>query len=142
MASIGDVVALSKSDVGLQDLTPCFSPEVAEAIGVTAATVAHWEKNATEPPTALIPAIVRFLGFDPLPEPTTLQERMRGYRKRHGLSTNEAAHRAGVHADTWRHWERTGAIPWELYRALLDAFLASDRSAPLTLAVATDDIVP
>jgi transcriptional regulator with XRE-family HTH domain len=89
-----------------------------------------------------MPAIIAFLGYDPIPASTALAERIREYRRRHGLSINEAAHRAGVHEDSWGHWERTGAIPWERYRALLDEFLASDGAALMGFAAATDDIVP
>ena len=87
------------------------------------ATIGNWEKNKTKPPIALMPAIIRFLGYDPHPEPSTLPERMRAYRVRGGLSIKEAASRAGVHEDTWAEWERTGRISWERYRLLMEEFL-------------------
>ena len=43
-----------------------------------------------------MPAVIRFLGYDPFPEPVTLSDRMRAYRKRNGLSIRAAALRAGV----------------------------------------------
>jgi transcriptional regulator with XRE-family HTH domain len=55
---------------------------------------------------------------------TTLTERMREYRRRHGLSIKEAAFRACVDESSWGSWERTGLIPWKRYRTLVDAFLA------------------
>src|SRR5207245_7968452 len=95
-------------------------------IGVTADTVHNWETGKSEPPIALMPAIFAFLGYDPLPEPVTLGERMRAYRTRHGLSTKAAAERLGVDEGTWGAWERTGEIPWDRYRTLLEEFLSKD----------------
>jgi transcriptional regulator with XRE-family HTH domain len=60
-----------------------------------------------------MPAIIHFLGYDPTPEPTTLPERMRDYRRKNGLTIKEAAHRMGVDESSWGQWERTGLIPWK-----------------------------
>jgi len=46
--------------------------EVAEQFGVVPWTILNWEKGHTEPPIVSIPAILRFLGYDPFPEPKTL----------------------------------------------------------------------
>ncbi|MBT2303426.1 XRE family transcriptional regulator [Variovorax paradoxus] len=118
--TIGDHIRMQRSERKL------LQQDVANQIGVSPATVANWEKNRTPPPVSLIPAIVRFIGFDPSPEPATLAEQMRAYRQRHGLSIKAAARRAGVHEDSWGQWERTGLIPWKRYRVLLDEFLAQE----------------
>ncbi len=39
--------------------------EVAEQLGVNTWTILNWEKGRTEPPIASIPAIVRFLAYEP-----------------------------------------------------------------------------
>ncbi|MBT2324617.1 helix-turn-helix transcriptional regulator, partial [Variovorax paradoxus] len=100
--------------------------DVANRIGVSSMTIGNWEKNSTDPPVEFMPAIMAFLGYDPMPAPTTLAERMRAYRHRFGLSIKAAALRAAVHEDSWGEWERTGLIPWKRYRALLDEFLAQE----------------
>jgi transcriptional regulator with XRE-family HTH domain len=100
--------------------------DVGGEIGVVAESIGHWEKNLMAPQIGFMPAIIRFLGYDPSPAPETLGERMRAYRDRHGLSVKAAAAKAGVHADSWGDWERTGEIPWERYRKLIAAFLADD----------------
>ncbi|MEX8518768.1 MAG: helix-turn-helix domain-containing protein [Leptothrix sp. (in: b-proteobacteria)] len=97
--------------------------EVAATIGVSVATIAHWEKDRAVPSVGAMPAIVRFLGYDPTPEAMTLSDRMRSYRLQKGLSIREVALQMGVSEDTWGAWERTGLIAWERYRVLLDAFL-------------------
>ena len=63
----------------------------------------------------------------PTPEPTTLPDRMRDYRRKNGLTNKQAAHRIGVDESSWGQWERTGLIPWKRYRTLVDEFLAHGR---------------
>lgn len=116
--TVGDHIRLIRSERKLLQF------QVATEIGVSAATIGNWEKNRTEPPIGLMPAIIRFLDFDPTPELATLAGRMRAYRVQGGLSIKEAASRAGVHEDSWAQWERSGLIAWERYRFLLDEFLA------------------
>ena len=101
-------------------------------------TIASWENDKAVPQIAFMPAIVRFLGYDPTPAPTTLADRMRSYRQRLGLSIKEAAHRARVDESTWGSWERTGLIPWKRYRTLVDEFLAQQATNRAT----PDDLVP
>jgi hypothetical protein len=50
------------------------------------------------------PAILAFLGYDPMFAVATLAHRMRSYRQRLGLSIKEAALRAGVDESSWGHW--------------------------------------
>ena len=94
-------------------------------IGVRAETILNWEKNNTEPPVTLMPAVIRFLGYEPWPPPTTLGERMAAYRRQHGLTTNKAALRAGVDEESWAKWERTGSISTERSRLLVESVLGA-----------------
>jgi DNA-binding XRE family transcriptional regulator len=62
--------------------------QVAEQIGVHELTITNWEVSATVPEVRYIPAIIQFLGYNPLPAATTLPERA------HGLGSRAAsAHR-------------------------------------------------
>jgi transcriptional regulator with XRE-family HTH domain len=116
--TVGDHVRHTRLRRGL------LQRDVGALIGVAKDTVANWEKNKTEPPVASMPAIVRFLGYEPWPEPTTLPDKLRAYRMREGLSTKEAATRAGVDPDSWSTWERTGSIPSTHGRERVEAVLA------------------
>lgn len=98
--------------------------DAAVAMGVSAATVANWESGKTEPPIALWPRIIGFLGYDPVPTAATLPERMYAFRRRNGLSIKDAAARAGVDEGTWGCWERSGEVAWERYRIALESLLA------------------
>ncbi|HUY03722.1 MAG TPA: helix-turn-helix transcriptional regulator [Rhodocyclaceae bacterium] len=97
-------------------------PKVAAHIGVDTATVLNWEKNRTEPPVATIPAILRFLGYDPYPEGKTLGERMLALRRTKGWTIREAASQLEVDVGTWGRWERNIASPKGQYRLMLNKF--------------------
>ncbi len=86
--------------------------------------MANWEKGATEPPITLMPALIRFLGFDPsAPEDSSIGTRMVAYRRQHGLTVKEAARRAGVDPDSWSTWERTGTIPTKRGRERVESLI-------------------
>jgi len=53
-----------------------------------------------------IPDIIRFLGYNPLPEPQSLREKLIYTRKLLGLSQEALAKRLGVDPTTLRRWER------------------------------------
>jgi transcriptional regulator with XRE-family HTH domain len=58
---LGDHLRAKRIDRGL------FQKEVAARIGVDTATVTNWELGNTEPEERFIPALIRFLGYNPLP---------------------------------------------------------------------------
>ena len=60
---LGDHIRKCRLDLGL------FQKQVAECIGVDEATIYHWECNETNPPNRHIPQIIRFLEYNPLPQP-------------------------------------------------------------------------
>jgi transcriptional regulator with XRE-family HTH domain len=101
--------------------------EAAPMLGVIPATLLHWEKGQTIPPITAMPAIVRFLGYDPspIPDATSFGGRMAAYRRQHGLSIKAAAARAGVDECSWGTWERTGTIPTKSARQRLEALLSA-----------------
>jgi transcriptional regulator with XRE-family HTH domain len=79
--------------------------QVAEKIGVNAATITNWERNASTPAIGYMPAIIRFLGYDPLPAPISLPERLLNSRRELGMTQREMAERLGVDPSTLRDWE-------------------------------------
>ncbi len=53
-----------------------YQRDVAALIGVGTATVANWEKGKTKPPVVCMPAVIRFLGFDPTHSPDSKMSRV------------------------------------------------------------------
>src|SRR5437667_9909875 len=59
----------------------------AKELGVNPWTVLNWETGRFEPPIRWLPAILRFLGYNPFPPPTTVGERLLHVRRQRGWST-------------------------------------------------------
>jgi hypothetical protein len=54
-------------------------------------TKTNWERNRTHPELRHLPRIIAFLGYDPLPSPTNLAERLEHVRKIRGLTQYQLA---------------------------------------------------
>ncbi len=100
--------------------------EVAAEIGVDASSVYNWENGRTEPELRHLPAIIRFLGYDPTPEGKTLGQRVRRTRRALGLSQEKLARDLGIDPSTVRDIEAEH-LPGPRIRALVDAFLHTHR---------------
>ena len=83
--------------------------------------VHRWEKGKVVEIEAL-PAILRFLGYDPFPSPKTLPDRMAAKRRVMGWTFKEAAMQLGVHRKIWKAWEG-GLVPMRKYTDHLESFL-------------------
>jgi len=98
--TLGDHIRATRLERGV------LQREVAELIVVRRGTTNKWECNRGEPRAMDVPRILEFLGYDPLPEPACMEERMRVWRLRGGLSARAAARLIGVGEATWAAWER------------------------------------
>jgi len=90
--------------------------QAAKVLGVNPLTVLNWEGSRFDPPIRWLPAILRFLGCDPFPMPTTLGARLLQARRKHGWSTSEAARQFGVDPSTWHNWEAGELILFREHR--------------------------
>ena len=78
---------------------------MAEQVGVDRTSIFNWESNA-EPEVRYMPAVIRFLGYNPLPPATTLGDQLVRRRATLGLSQKDAALKLGVDPGTLARWER------------------------------------
>jgi DNA-binding transcriptional regulator YiaG len=76
-----------------------------EHIGVDGTTITNWEGNATVPAIRYMPAIIQFLGYNPLPSTGLLPERLAIARKGLGMSQRRMAEVLGVDSSTLQGWE-------------------------------------
>jgi DNA-binding XRE family transcriptional regulator len=90
---------------------------------VTTSSVVNWEVNAAEPEIRYLPAIIEFLGYNPLPEATGWGERLLRHRSGLGLSQKDAAVQIGVDPGTLARWERGEREPAGGFLTLVEAFL-------------------
>ena len=97
--TLGDHIRSRRLDLSL------FQSRVAEEIGVDEATIHNWESNKSSPAIRYIPAILRFLGYNPFPPAQTLPERLATVRKMLGMSQRNLAETLGVDPGTLQGWE-------------------------------------
>jgi helix-turn-helix protein len=75
---------------------------------------------------AFLAAILRFLGYDPRPEPETLGGRIRAAREAEGLSEEALARQLGLDPGTVAAWERDEVRrPYPRSRRIFERWLAS-----------------
>ena len=92
--SLGDHIRSRRMDVSL------LQKQVAEQIGVCELTITNWERNESRPAVKCIPAIIRFLGYDPSAQATSFPEQLRAARRAGGLTQKELAREFGVDPTT------------------------------------------
>jgi transcriptional regulator with XRE-family HTH domain len=105
--TLGDHIRSRRLDLKL------LQRQVADQIGVNGATITNWERNESTPVIRYMPAIIRFLGYDPLPQASSLPERLLAARRELGLTQREMAERLGVDPCTLRDWEAERHQPTE-----------------------------
>lgn len=72
-----------------------------------------------------MPAIIEFLGYNPLPSANGLGEELVRQRTSLGLTQREAAARMGVDPTTLARWERGEKEPWGKFVERVNRFLAA-----------------
>lgn len=103
-----------------------WQKQVADAIGCSKASLLNWENGRAEPELRFLPAILRFLGYDPRPEPATFGGSLRVAREGAGLSEEALARRLGLDPGTLAAWERDEVRrPYPRIRRLFERWLAS-----------------
>lgn len=74
--------------------------DAAALLGVGDFTYMTWEKDQKQPFPRYYPAIVAFVGYDPLPEPVTKGERLKRERLLRGLTSAQMATELGIDQGT------------------------------------------
>jgi transcriptional regulator with XRE-family HTH domain len=103
--------------------------DVAKQIGVDKTSVFNWEGNRSSPEIRYTPAIIDFLGYDPLPAADTMAEQLIRQRTSLGLSQKEAAGRIGVDPGTLAKWEQGKREPASGFLGRVERFLRDETPA-------------
>ncbi len=103
--------------------------QVAKQLGVNVASIVNWENNRTKPGVEYMPAIIRFLGYNPLTPSNNWADRLVQGRTALGLTQKQAAARIGVDQCTLARWERGEREPAGAFAASAKRFLVSSRAA-------------
>jgi DNA-binding transcriptional regulator YiaG len=108
--TVGDHLRLRRLTLKL------FQKQVAERLGADTTSIHNWEVNAGQPALKYMPAIIEFLGYNPLPQAASLPERLVRTRTSMGLTQKESAARIGVDPSTLAKWERGEREPAPVFR--------------------------
>jgi len=114
---VGDHLRKRRLDLGL------LQRETARRIGVDTTTITNWELGHTAPALCWMPDIIRFLGYDPRPEPRTIGEALKHYRHSRGMTQEELAVGLDVDPSTLARWEAEERVPVGQYRRRIEFFL-------------------
>ena len=117
LKTIGDHIRAKRLDLGVTQKLQ------AHKWGYVTDTIKNWEQNHTQPGSRQFPKIVKFLGYDPLPEPTNLIEKMTRFRWLQGWSQKELAYNMGVDPCTISSWERGEHCPTPESKAKIERYL-------------------
>ena len=95
-------------------------------MGISEGALKQWERYEKPPFVHLYPVIIRFLGYEPWPEPRRLSEALLAERRRRGQNIKTAAEAAGIDEGTWRRWERGEWRPMRASTAAVNNWLGYD----------------
>jgi DNA-binding XRE family transcriptional regulator len=101
--------------------------EVAASVGITKESYHNWERGTSIPLPNYFPKLIEWLGYDPLPTPTSYGQKLKHHRLRNGLSQKEAAKLAGVDHQTFtlcEHDNWVAGIAGEKVRQWMNAHKA------------------
>ena len=95
-------------------------------LGVNRDSVRNWELGWAEPGLRHMPAVLAFLGYDPVRQPATIGEQLRVKRRALGMTQQDAARLLGMSRESIVNWEGGSRVPQGGHlRKVLD-FLGAD----------------
>jgi len=97
-------------------------------LGTDERSIINWEKGRTVPKVYRLPAIIRFLGYNPLPEPRTIAEQLVAKRLELGWSRKVASRHLGVDQSTLRDWEQGKVALLQKHRRVLEKLLGIQKT--------------
>jgi transcriptional regulator with XRE-family HTH domain len=118
--TLGEHLKKRRRELGL------LQREAAERMGIGTETYANRENGRTKPVAAQFRTVVEFLGYDPMPPPKTLSERLKAKRRLLGATFAQVARHLGWDPGTLRRYlDGTWRIsPTRL--TSLEAFLSAE----------------
>ncbi len=109
--------------------------QAAERLGVNPWTVLNWEKDHTEPPINSMPAIIRFLGYNPVPAPVSVSEKLKAARQHLGWSRKRYARELGIDSGTLRNWEEGAGVISRKHQRIVAKIIGSSDEEVIADAV-------
>ena len=120
--TVGDHLRLRR--LGLKML----QKDVAKRLGIMAPTIQSWESNYASPHVEYFPAIIEFLGYNPLPPPENWAERLVRARTTRGVTQKAFARQLEVDQSTLAKWERGEREPMGEFAARAERVLSIEEN--------------
>ena len=128
----GDHLRRRRLELGLSQA------DLASRLSVSPKTIRNWETSHRTPTTRSLGPIRDFLGYDPLPQLSSVARRLREYRLARGWTRAKLATQLGVRTVTISRWERGRTLPRRGHlERVLD--LVGDRRAGPHASAAEDE---
>jgi transcriptional regulator with XRE-family HTH domain len=124
LKTVGDHLRARRLDLKL------LQKDVGQRIGGSVSDVWNWENNRVTPAVKFIPAIIAFLGYDPIPQPAGLHERLVWFRRCQGWTQEAFAKVLGVDQTTLAKWERGERVPKGVYMSKVSSVLFAGEPPP------------
>jgi transcriptional regulator with XRE-family HTH domain len=118
LRTIGDHIRARRLELSL------LQREVAEDIGTSPESIRNWELGKAEPSIRCLPAIMRFLGYSPLPGPQSLGEALVTARRLRGISRKTLARELRIDPATLWRWESGNGEPSLRYKRRVESLVA------------------
>jgi site-specific DNA recombinase len=122
--TVGDHLRLRRLNLKL------MQKQVAERLGVKKTTIHNWECNHSRPGFECMPAIIDFLGYNPLPPATNWAERLVRGRTSLGLSQKALARKLQVDPSTLARWESGEREPAGQFAVRAERLLSTAEDEP------------
>lgn len=106
-----------------------FQKDVAVQIGVTASTVWNWEHGWTVD-LRYIPRVIAFLGYNPIPCPDDVMERLAWYKLVNGLTLEQLGAEMGRDPEQLADWLAGRHKPCQRNRKEVELLLSSHSQGP------------
>jgi transcriptional regulator with XRE-family HTH domain len=120
LETFGDHLRKKRLDLKL------LQKDVARIIGVDEASVHNWERDLRKPSIAIIPKILKFLGYVPFEITTgSLEEKIKTQRRILGLSQKALAKRLKIDPGTLARLEKGKGRPTKEFLQTLSDFFTS-----------------
>jgi len=116
--TLGDHLRRRRIELGL------YQKDVAARCGVTTPTVWNWE-NRGSVDLRFIPRVIDFLGYNPIPKPDALLERLAWYKQVNGLTLEQLGVEMGRDPEQLADWLSGRHFPCRRNREEIELFLAS-----------------
>ncbi len=118
--TLGDHLRRRRLELGL------YQKDVAVQIGVTTSTIWNWEHGWTIN-LRYMPRVIEFLGYNPIPQPNGILERLAWYKQANGLTLGQLGDKMGRDPEQLADWLSGRHKPCRRNREEIERFLTACR---------------